>query len=296
MKTRTPRLSLRGLRTFCAAARHESFRVAAEELFITASAVSHQIKNLEQELGQTLFERNSRSLKLSDTGRALFEEACPLMTQLDAIAGKYRAEGARRSLRISVQPFFASELFVPRLNEFTERFPELDLTVDTSDETSEKLPANADVAIRLFKSPPENAEFLFPLRLMPVGSPEFRDSVVLERKRIKSRFPIIVHETRANAWQQWAKMTGIKLPDNSNAIRLDSMIAVARAAQRGVGAALVPVALTDRWLESGSLVPIFEEKLESEDGYYVICREDKADDEDVKVLKDWVLQSFDDAR
>lgn len=296
MKTRTPKLSLRGLRTFCAAARHESFRVAAEELFITASAVSHQIKNLEQELGQTLFERNSRSLKLSDTGRAMFEEACPLVTQLDAIAGKYRAEGARRSLRISVQPFFASELFVPRLNEFTEKYPELDLTVDTSDETPEKLPANADVAIRLFKSPPDNAEFLFPLRLVPVGSPEFRDSVVLERKRIKSRFPIIVHETRANAWQQWAKMTGIKLPDNSNAIRLDSMIAVARAAQRGVGAALVPVALTDRWLESGSLVPIFEQELESEDGYYVICREDKADDEDVKVLKDWVLQNFDDAR
>lgn len=289
-------MSLRGLRTFCAAARNESFRIAAEELFITASAVSHQIKNLEQELGQTLFVRTSRSLHLTETGRALFEEACPLMTQLDAIAGKYRASTSRRSLRVSVQPFFASELFVPKLNEFTERFPELDLSVDTSDETSEKLPANADVAIRLFKSPPQNAEFLFPLRLLPVGSPEFRDSVVLEKKRIKSRFPIIVHETRANAWQQWARMTGIKLPDNSNAIRLDSMIAVARAAQRGIGAALVPVALSERWLESGSLVPIFEDELDSEDGYYLICREDKAGDRDVKVLRDWVLQNFDDAR
>jgi len=289
-------MSLRGLRTFCAAARNESFRLAAEELFITASAVSHQIKNLEQELGQTLFERNSRSLRLTEIGRSMFEEACPLMTQLDAIAGKYRATEARRSLRISVQPFFASEMFVPRLNEFTERFPELDLTVDTSDETSERLPANADVAIRLFKSPPENAEFLFPLKLLPVGSPEFRDSVVMEKKRIKSRFPIIVHETRANAWQQWARVTGIKLPDNSNAIRLDSMIAVARAAQRGVGAALVPVALSERWLESGSLVPIFDDELDSEDGYYFICREDRAGDRDVKVLRDWVLQNFDDAR
>ena len=296
MKKRTPKLSLRGLRTFCAAARNESFRLAADELFITASAVSHQIKSLEKELGRTLFERNSRSLKLTDTGRAMFEEACPLMTQLDALAGKYRATDTRRSLRISVQPFFASEMFVPRLNEFTERYPELDLTVDTSDETSEKLPANADVAIRLFKSPPDNAEFLFPLKLLPVGSPEFRDSVVVEKKRIKSRFPIIVHETRANAWQQWARVTGIKLPDNSNAIRLDSMIAVARAAQRGVGAALVPVALSDRWLESGSLVPIFEDELDSEDGYYLICREDKSGDRDVEVLRDWVLQNFDDTR
>ena len=112
MKKRTPKLSLRGLRTFCAAARNESFRLAADELFITASAVSHQIKSLEKELGRTLFERNSRSLKLTDTGRAMFEEACPLMTQLDALAGKYRATDTRRSLRISVQPFFASEFLV----------------------------------------------------------------------------------------------------------------------------------------------------------------------------------------
>lgn len=292
MSNSTSRLSLRGLRTFCSAARFESFRQAADELFITASAVSHQIKNLEQELGLQLFERSSRSLKLTDTGRSLFEEACPLMTQLDDVASRYRGREKRKSLRISVQPFFASELFVPRLNEFTEKFPELDLTVDTSDETSERLPTNADIGIRLFSTPPKDARFLFPLRLVPAGSPEFKDSVVIEKKRIVSRFPIIVHETRSTAWQQWARVSGISLPERTNAIRLDSMIAVARAAQRGMGAALVPAALSDRWFESGSLVPIFEQELESDDGYYLICKKEKADDENVRVFRDWVLENF----
>ena len=108
-----PKTSLRGLRTFCVAARHESFRLAAEDLFITSSAVSHQIKSLEQELGVQLFARSSRDLKLTETGRAFFDEVEPVIEQLDSIAGNYRKDGPVRSVRISVQPFFASEYFVP---------------------------------------------------------------------------------------------------------------------------------------------------------------------------------------
>ena len=296
MMTSTPRLSLRGLRTFCLAARHESFRAAADELFITGSAVSHQIKSLEQELGQQLFDRNSRSLTLTKVGKAMFEEACPLMTELDEVAARYRQRQTRRSVRISVQPFFASELFVPRLNEFLQAHPDLDLTVDTSDESSEKLPETADVGIRLFRSPPKGAELLLPLRLIPVGSRDFKKDMKVSQKNIVSRFPIVVHETRPTAWQQWSRLTGIKLPKDSNAIRLDSMIAVATAAQKGMGAALIPAALSQRWFENGSLVPLFDEELESDDGYYLLSKKDKAESDDVRVIRDWVLQSFNDAR
>lgn len=294
MNAPTSKPSLRGLRTFCAAARHESFTLAADELFITASAVSHQIKNLERELGQPLFERSTRSLALTDTGRAMYLETCPLMRQLDEAVQRFRAGNVRRSLRVSVQPFFASELFVPRLSEFTEMHPELDLTVDTSDEKSEQLPANADIGIRLFRSPPANAQRMFPLRLVPVSSPEFKQDLVVEKgKRIVSRFPIIVHDTRASAWTEWSRVSGIRLPEDASAIRLDSMIAVARAAQKGLGAALVPAALSQSWIESGSLVPLFEQELLSDDAYYLISRDDKSDDPDVRVLRDWVLQNFD---
>ncbi|MEM9208260.1 MAG: LysR substrate-binding domain-containing protein [Pseudomonadota bacterium] len=292
MMTSTSRLSLRGLRTFCLAARHESFRAAADELFITASAVSHQIKSLEQELGQQLFDRKSRSLSLTTVGKAMFEEACPLMTELDEVATRYRQRPRRRSINISVQPFFASELFVPRLKEFLQAHPDLDLSVDTSDESSEKLPETADVGIRLFRSPPAGAELLLPLALVPVGSQDFKRDMKVSQKSIVSRFPIVVHETRPTAWQQWSRLTGINLPRDSNAIRLDSMIAVATAAQKGMGAALIPGALGKRWFDDGSLVRLFDEELRSDDGYYLISKKDKADSEDVRCVRDWVLQSF----
>ena len=171
-----PKLSLRGLRTFCVAARYESFRTAGEELFITASAVSHQIKSLEEELGTLLFDRNSRELKLTSTGQSLYDDVNPLIEQLNAVAAKYKKGAIKSSIRISVQPFFASEYFVPRLSEFTAMHPEIDIQVGTSDESSEKHPSDADLSIRLFKAPPANMQsnLLFPLRLVPAGSADFK--------------------------------------------------------------------------------------------------------------------------
>ena len=148
------RSSLRGLRTFCVAARYESFRAAADELYITSSAVSHQIKGLEEELGLQLFDRGSRELKLTDVGSSLYEEISPLIDQLDTIVADYRKSGRRKSVRISVQPFFASEFFVPRLSEFTAEHPDIDIQVGTSDESAEKHPADADLSVRLFHADP----------------------------------------------------------------------------------------------------------------------------------------------
>lgn len=290
----TPRISLRGLRTFCVAARYESFRTAAEELFITASAVSHQIKSLEEELGEQLFDRNSRELSLTEKGRSLYEDVSPLMEQLGEIVAGYKKGGRRSSIRISVQPFFASEYFVPRLSEFTADHPEIDIQVGTSDESSEKHPSDADLSIRLFKSPPTDmpSNLLFPLRLMPAGSPEFKKQVKVSKKTIVSEFPIIVHESHPKAWAQWSESSGIQLPENTKVIRLDSMIAVVRAAQQGIGAALVPVPVGDLWFKGGSIVTLFTKALGADVSYFLVCKEDRADDKSIIRLRDWILQNF----
>ncbi|MDJ0814504.1 MAG: LysR substrate-binding domain-containing protein [Woeseiaceae bacterium] len=289
-----PRTSLRGLRTFCVAARHESFRLAGEELFITASAVSHQVRSLEQELGIQLFERGSRDLKLTESGRAFFEEVEPHIQRIDTIAGSYRKDGPARSVRMSVQPFFASEYFVPRLSEFTAEHPDIDIQVGTSDESSEKHPADADLSIRLFKSPPDNLEahLLFPLRMFPAGSADFKKSIVVKKKAIVSDFPLIVHETRPKAWKQWSKAAGIELPKDSKVTRLDSMIAVVRAAERGIGAAMVPVPLADQWFKQGTIVRLFNKELVADVSYYLVYREERAGDPAVCLLRDWILQKF----
>jgi LysR family glycine cleavage system transcriptional activator len=289
-----PKTSLRGLRTFCVAARHESFTLAADELFITSSAVSHQVRSLEQELGVQLFERGSRDLKLTETGRDLFIEVEPLIDRLDEIAGSFRKGGPTRSVRISVQPFFASEYFVPRLSEFTAAHPDIDIQVGTSDESSEKHPADSDLSIRLFKSPPDNlaSHLLFPLRMVPTGSPDFKKNMVVKKKAIVSEFPLIVHETRPKAWKHWSKSAGIELPKDSKVTRLDSMIAVVRAAERGIGAAMVPVPLADQWFRQGSIVRLFDKELVSDVSYYLVYKDDGSEAPEVCLLRDWILQNF----
>lgn len=289
-----PSTSLRGLRTFCIAAKHGSFRTAGEVLFITASAVSYQIKSLEEELGDQLFDRNSRELTLTETGQSLYEAIKPLIEQLDAVANSYKKGIISTSIRISVQPFFASEYFVPRLSEFAAEHPEIDIHVGTSDETAEKHPPDADLSIRLFRSPPSDMEskLLFPLRMVVAGSPEFKKALTVKKKAIVSDFPIIVHETHPKAWAQWSSASGIQLPENSKVIRLDSMIAVVRAAEQGIGAALVPVPLGDLWFKQGSIVKLFTKELVADVGYYLVRKEDVAEDSAVLVLQDWILQHF----
>lgn len=290
----TPKISLRGLRTFCVAARYESFRTAGDELFITASAVSHQIKSLEEELGDQLFDRNSRELKLTETGQSLYDDVSPLIEQLNAATAKYKKGAVSSSIRISVQPFFASEYFVPRLSEFTTKYPEIDIQVGTSDESAEKHPSDADLSIRLFRSAPANlpSDLLFPLRFAPAGSPEFKKTLVVKKKKIVSEFPIIVHEAHAKAWKNWSKTSGIELPENTKVTRLDSMIAAMRATQRGIGAALVPVPMGDLWFKEGSVVRLFKDESVADVSYYLVCSEDRADDESVSLLRKWIVQNF----
>lgn len=288
------RSSLRGLRTFCVAARYESFRAAADELFITSSAVSHQIKSLEEELGLQLFDRGSRELKLTDSGSSLYDELSPLIDQLDSVVADYRKSGQRRSVRISVQPFFASEFFVPRLSKFTAEHPDIDIQIGTSDESAEKHPADVDLSVRLFRTPPSGyrSDLLFPLRMVPAGSPAFKKAMRVEKKRIKTEFPLIVHETRPKAWTNWSKATGVAIPSNSKVTRLDSMIAVVRAAEQGIGAALVPVPIADLWFQQGSIVRLFKQELVADVSYYLVSREDRHDNQAVEVLRDWILRNF----
>jgi len=286
--------SLRGLRTFCEAARSGSFREAGERLFVTASAVSHQIKNLESELGQELFERNARAIKLTAPGAALFGDVEPLLDQLDFAVSNHRRAQHRDQLSISVQPFFASELFVPKLPEFTSANPDVDIRIDTSDESNEKVASASDVSIRIFKTPPRDlvADRLFPLSLVPVSSAAFSRTLKVKGNRIESAFPLIVHDGRPGAWTQWSRHSKVSLPEKATSIRLASMIAVARAAEQGLGAALVPEELSDGWFSKRALVRLFDSRLVTDDAYYFVCKEEAMRHTPVRRLRDWVRSEF----
>ena len=294
MKVSSKKTSLRGLRIFCVAAKYCNHTLAAEELSVTASAVSHQVKSLEDELGVELFTRVRRSLRLTEQGARMYRELEPAIANIDEIIAGVQSSVATRQLRVSVQPFFATECFVPLLEDFTAKNPGIEIFVDTSDETAERHPVSADASIRLFRQKPTqlDADLLFPLRLMPACSPEFLERYREGPGKKFSPFPILVHTSRPEAWKIWSRATGISLPPATSVMRLDSMIAVARAAERGVGAALVPVPHSDNWFKYGALVPMFEEIADMPEDYYLAYPSTKAELPEVQAFRAWVLEIF----
>jgi LysR family glycine cleavage system transcriptional activator len=288
------RISLRGLRTFCIVAQRGSFRLAAEDLFLTPSAISHQIKSLENELDIKLFDRSARELQLTEAGSTLLRESSPLIRQIDQVASHFQARYGQRQLRVTVQPFFATELLVPRLSSFISENSEIAINIDTEDQSAEKHPTRADVSIRLFRRTPKDLDVdeLFWLSLVPACSPALAERLPDNEQAFTEGLPLLVHSKRPNAWRDWASSIGLANVDLSNAIRLETMISVARAAEQSLGVALVPLPLSESWFRSGKLVRLSEHELKTDDRYLMVGRMEDRQRTEVRAFRRWILQEF----
>jgi len=284
----------RNLRVFCVAARNRSFKLAADELCLTPSAVSHQMKELEAALGVELFVRRSRALDLTAAAVTLLEEIEPLLAALDRSLAQVARRGQRRTLRILLPPFFASELFIPRLTGFCAQHREIDIQIDTRDPRPSLHPATADVSILLADSEPQGLQAapLFSLSLTAACAPEHAPAVARLRSAVLREMPLIVHKPRPYAWASWAEQVGLEAPEPKNVIELDTMYAVVRAAERGVGVALVPSRLCDAWFRSGSLVSIFATEFITADTYFLVSRRQDSARPEIRALTDWALSQF----
>lgn len=285
---------LRSLRVFCAAARHLSFKLAADELCLTPSAVSHQMKELEETLGVRLFNRKPRALELTAAGGMLLDEIAPLLEALDRSLAQVARRSGRRTLQLLLPPFFASELFIPRLTGFCAAHPEIDIHIDTRDPRPSLHPPTADVSILLADTEPQGlqASFLFPLSLTAVCAPQHAPAVARLGSAVFKEMALIVHRARPYAWASWAEEVGLQAPEPKNIIEFDTTFAVARAAERGIGIALVPSRLCEAWFRSGSLVRIFATELATSDAYFLVSRPKDAGRPEIRALTDWALSQF----
>jgi LysR family glycine cleavage system transcriptional activator len=271
-----------------------SFKAAAEELCITPSAVSHQIRNLEAQLQVTLFERRTREVALTDLGAALFSQVNPLLSELENVTARFLQRTARRRvLRITLLPFFASEMFIPRLGDFAQRNRSIDMRVETTD-AGVQHSAASDASILLLPSRPHAvcAHPLFSLRLAPACSPQIARELKASDPRGLLGATLIVHKSRPHAWSDWFERMSVRLDVPPKVIHLDSMFAVARAAERGLGIALVPIPLSGSWFSSGALVRLSVGELQTTDRYYFVYRREDAENPDVLALRDWVVDTF----
>ena len=136
------------------------------------------------------------------------------------------------------------------------------------------------------------ASRLFTLSLAAVCAPEHTAAVARLGSAVLREMPLIVHKPRPYAWASWAEQVGLEAPEPKNVIELDTMYAVVRAAERGVGVALVPSRLCDAWFRSGSLVSIFATELVTADAYFLASRQQDAGKPDIRALTEWALAQF----
>jgi DNA-binding transcriptional LysR family regulator len=189
---------------------------------------------------------------------------------------------------------FASELFIPRLAEFCAAHPMVDVQLDTRDPLPATHAPTADVSILLADTAPAGLQSarLFSSPLIAVCAREHAARVAQLGGAVFGTLALIVDRTRPFAWDSWADEVGLESPEPRQVIELDTMTAVVRAAERGLGVALVPQVLCESLLRAGALVRVFAVQLATTNSYYLVIRPHDAEKPQVRALLRWALAQY----
>lgn len=256
------RLPLTALRSFEATGRHLSFSRAAEELFVSQAAVSRQIRELEALIGQPLFERLHRRVELTDTGGKLLEQLTRSFDDIDRILSGIMAVPVQRVLKVSVEPFFAAGWLLPRLVEFRELRPDIDVLVDVSGRLVEFRNHDAELAIRFSYHnsswPRVQAEHLVDASYTPLISPALLASGPRLRQPADLLNYTLLHDDNRSAWSAWFKAAGVIDPVTDRGPMFPDGALGIQAAILGHGVALGDRVVNSRDLRAGRLAEPFD--------------------------------------
>lgn len=294
MTTRIPPLN--PLRTFEAAARHLSFTKAAEELFVTAAAVSHQIKVLERSLGVKLFTRAGGTLALTDIGQAYLPAIQQAFKQVIDATNQLHQRKDITTLKINASPTFSVKWLLPRLDAFLRQHPDIELKLSTSNHMIDFSREDLDLVIRYGTGnyPGMRSEKCFSVEAIPVCSPKLLE----HRPPLKHPSELagftLLHDgsdhTHPN-WRNWFDHVGCTTVDITRGPTLWPSHLVIDAAVEGVGVALVKRAWIERELAEGKLVQLFDISLPVHGyAYYISYPEGRADDPAIRRFVRWVQQ------
>jgi LysR family transcriptional regulator, glycine cleavage system transcriptional activator len=264
---------------FEAAARTLSFTRAAEELYLTQSAVSRQIKTLEEHLGVQLFERRHRALALTDDGKAFQRIAADVLDRLQSSINQMRARGAENQLSVTTVTGFASLWLIPRLKRFTRLHPHIDVHIIANDKLLDLERGMIDLAIRYTKTErvAPGAERLFNEDILPVCHPSLVASNVTPLRRPKD----LVHHTLLHLdyhgarktwfdWGTWQTVLGIEDLKPAGHLYFSRYDQLIQAAMAGQGVALGVSPLINEAIRSGSLVAPFDTQVAGPHCYYLV--------------------------
>jgi LysR family transcriptional regulator, glycine cleavage system transcriptional activator len=279
------------LRLFEAAARHESFRLAAEELGLTASAVSHGIDSLEKWLGVELFRRRPRGVTLTPAGRHLLPYVSEGLSMIALGAQRLPGRRAERRVVLSVAPTFAQRFLVPRLAKFRALHPGIRVSIDTSHRQALFPMEGVDLSIRMGKGvwPGVKSDLMFRERLVPVASPAYLASLSRNGQIEWSKATFLRMSSLEYDWNAWIEGSGekIEIVDDLN---FDTTMLASEAASAGLGIAIgrIPLVLSD--LKAGALIMADARIVDIETGYWLVGPSGQETRPAIQSFRKWLLE------
>ena len=304
MSDRLPPLN--SLRAFEIAARHLSFRKAAEELHVTPAAISHQIKLLEEQLGVALFHRLTRAIELTEVGRSFLPKLREGFENIALAVERVRAHGRADALTVNVPPSFATKWLMPRLHRFVTANPDIDIRIlasmrlmDTSrHDFPDEQTVDADIDIRFGSGryPHSRVDLLFPVSLTPLCSPSLLKGMRPLSRPSDLRYHVLLHDDTLYLsdgrpdWEQWLKAAGADGVDPSRGPHFNHSILGLEAAVDGLGVVLGIKELAAHDLAAGRLVAPFELSLAMDAAYYLVSAEANAERPKVATFRNWLLE------
>ncbi|WP_395788374.1 LysR substrate-binding domain-containing protein [Aquimonas sp.] len=280
---------LSALAAFEAAARHQNFAHAAEELHLTASAVSHHVRRLEARLGLPLFRRHARGVRLTAEGRQLADAASGAIADIDGvISGLKRSSAADAPVRITTLHSFASSWLIPRLPEFARAHPEVRLSIDTGSALTRFDDSGPDFGIRYGPGrwPGLVAHPLLQDSLFPVASPAMAKGIKTPAQ--VARLPLI-SDLAVQGWRDWCRIAGLRLSGLDERYVFSDSTDMLAAAEQGLGAALARSSILGPWLRERSLVQLPGPELPGRYSYHVVYAEHRRLRPAARTMVDWLL-------
>ncbi len=287
---------LNALRAFEAAARHCSFTLAAEELCVSHSTVSHHIKGLEKTLGVDLFLRQNRTVVLTSSGEMLLPVLKNSFDRISTTLETIKNGDDQAPLRITLTPSFANKWFIPRLHRFTEANEgiEVELKQSLSSRDFERTRFDVGVRFGLGEWPGLKTELLLPIRMTPLCSPK----VLQNGRTLESPSDLVgrtfIHADTDDArdsqseWQTWLDAMGSSDIDCRHGLSFQDPGLALNAARDGLGIAMGYLELAADDLESGQLVRPFAAEVQHHWPYYIVVPESKVDDPQVQIFCEWL--------
>jgi LysR family glycine cleavage system transcriptional activator len=277
-------------RFFEAAARHLNFTQAAKEMHVTHSAVSQRIKRLEEHLGTPLFRRSGRAMLLTDAGRRLLERVQAAISEIAEGVEAIRPGNTDRTLTISTVPCFAAYWLLPRLADFNEQHPEIQVNILATRSLTDFARDGVDMALRFGPGAWTGliSIKLFDEELIPVCSPAFLGGRLPRAPGDLLKLPLL-HDER-QPWSIWFEAVGLDYRDAGQGPRYSEENLLLPAAIAGLGVALARASLVQADLASGRLVRLFSRSVPTRYSYFIVYPSGSETVARVQVFQQWLLE------